>query len=108
MMEQVMSLRKRLEVAWCRETAYPLRANEWTTKLPSLHQCYATAILVRELLGGHILVGDAVCVTGENVRAYFNKLPDGTVVDLTADQYGGIVPTPVCEGKFAGTSGSCR
>lgn len=96
-----LELRKRLEDAWCRETAFPKFADEWSPDLPSLHQCHPTSILVRELFGGHVLVGEAVSVTGQKVRAYFNKLPDGAIIDLTADQYGGTVPYPVCEGKYA-------
>lgn len=50
---------------------------------PSGGQCLATAVLIRELFGGEIMMG----IIGED-RHYWNRL-NGIEVDLTSDQYGG-------------------
>ena len=76
--------------------------NAWDPALPSRHQCYVTALVVRAFRGGTILKGT---IKGEVV--FYNRLPSGREVDLTADQYGGTPPTPVCKnGKPVDYSGA--
>lgn len=81
------ALRRRLEKAWGPDTSYMRDA--WNPALPSEHQCYVTALVVRAYFGGAILKG-----TVEGEVAFWNRLPSGREVDLTADQYGGTPPTP--------------
>lgn len=46
-----------------------------------------TALVVHDLLGGELILGD-VQVHGRKIgHHYWNRLPDGTEVDLTADQF---------------------
>lgn len=85
-------LRARLSMCWSRDTAF--RKREWDKGKRSRGQCYPTALLVQDLLDGDILTGKV----GEEYH-YWNRLPDGTEVDFTSDQYGGDGIHPVTEGK---------
>jgi len=92
-------LRKKISECWSAETSYYDKSwfeqNEvQITK--SKGQCYETALLVRDLLGGDILTGK---VNGES--HYWNRLPDGTELDLTSDQYGGDGFNPIIKGTKA-------
>lgn len=50
-------------------------------------QCGATALVVQDLLGGELLVGD-VMVGSERLGVhYWNRLEDGEVLDLTGGQF---------------------
>ena len=62
--------------------------DEWTPENPSRGQCAVTALVVRDYLGGEVLIAP-VLRDGEPIEAHaWNVLPDGQVVDLTADQFG--------------------
>jgi hypothetical protein len=67
-----------IESSWCDKTA----GYHWENN-PSKGQCAATALLVQDLYGG-LLVRGAL----GNIPHYWNELPDGTVVDLTRQQFG--------------------
>lgn len=85
----LMELRKNLERAWCRKTAWPPDQKRWREDLPSIGQCYVTARIVMDRFGGYI-----IGTTKPNHS--WNRFPDGTEVDLTADQFqdGRKVPDP--------------
>lgn len=68
-----------ITAAWCGETS---AREDWTPGRRSAGQCAVTALLVQDLLGGELLRG-VVC--GES--HYWNRLPDGSQVDLTSDQF---------------------
>lgn len=71
--------------SWARETSDDPDA--WTPANPARGQCVGTALLVRELLGGEILVADVIS-GGEWVdRHAWNRLPTGVAVDLTRSQF---------------------
>lgn len=109
MTSELMELRKKLEKAWSRRTAHPDSKRRWSRSQPSIGQCYVTALIVQDLFGGE-LIRSKLQVLGqvENgktagdilaISHVWNRLSDGTEVDLTADQFeGGIVPYPVTKG----------
>ena len=78
--EQLRELREKLEKCWCKETIW--HKNTWNPDKLSKGQCYVTALLIQNILGGRIFHG-----TVENENHYWNELPDGTEVDLTSDQF---------------------
>ncbi|MFE5290692.1 hypothetical protein ACFQ8T_00810 [Isoptericola sp. NPDC056618] len=60
---------------------------EWTPERPSRDQCGMTALVVQDVLGGDLVLAE-VHVDGAQIgHHYWNRLPDGTDVDLTADQF---------------------
>lgn len=73
----IQALRK----SWSRETCYLPDQEKWSPDNPAFGQCAVTALVIQDFLGGEILY----C---KHYRHYWNKLPDGTILDLTKDQFG--------------------
>ncbi len=73
-----------IQKAWCRETS--VDPEKWTPDNPAYGQCAVTALVIQDLLGGDLLRG-----TVNGVSHYWNRLPDGTEIDLTKSQFGGTV-----------------
>jgi len=74
----LIKLRKQLELVWDEQTSQ----GGYTSEHPSVGQCVPTSLLVQELFGGELLR-----VINKDISHYFNRLPDGTEVDLTRDQF---------------------
>jgi hypothetical protein len=80
-------LRPLLRAAWGPDTHYPDASEDWRPDNPARAQCGMTALVVQDLLGGDLILGE-VHVDGVKVgNHYWNRLPDGSEVDLTADQF---------------------
>lgn len=54
----------------------------WTPENPALGQCAVTALVIQDILGGHLMRGT---VFGES--HYWNWLPNETELDLTLEQF---------------------
>ena len=86
-MVSVEELHSHFRTAWGPDTCYPESRDEWSPDNPSRDQCGMTALVVHEVLGGDLILGE-VHVDGSKVgHHYWNRLPDGAVVDLTGDQF---------------------
>lgn len=73
--------------AWGADTCYPDSREEWTPENPARDQCGMTALVVQDVLGGDLILAE-VHVDGARVGYhYWNRLPDGSTADLTADQF---------------------
>jgi hypothetical protein len=71
--------------AWGRDTSDD--PDEWSRENPARGQCTVSALVLRELLGGDILVAN-VLRDGRRVdRHAWNRLPSGVTVDLTREQF---------------------
>jgi GNAT superfamily N-acetyltransferase len=71
--------------SWERDTSDD--PDEWSEDNPARGQCAVTALLVRDLLGGEILIAN-VLRGGERVERHsWNRLPSGLSVDLTRSQF---------------------
>ena len=94
-------LRKILEKIWCKETAYrpSLKIGK---QCQSRGQCYVTALLVRDILGGAVIHGWVKNNLEKREHHFWNLLPDKTEIDLTSDQYGGDGLYPVNTGAYLG------
>ena len=80
-------LRRHFLTAWGADTCYPDMSEEWTPENPSRDQCGMTALVVQDILGGDLIIAE-VHVEGAQIgHHYWNRLPDGSEVDLTADQF---------------------
>lgn len=80
-------LRPIFRASWAADTCDPHDLPAWRPDNPARGQCGVTALIVQELLGGELILGE---VFVENVKVghhYWNRLPDGRHADLTADQF---------------------
>lgn len=66
--------------AWCRETS--VDPEGWSPANPAWGQCAVTALVVQDLAGGTLVRSDV-----EGLSHYWNRLADGTEIDLTRSQF---------------------
>jgi hypothetical protein len=71
--------------AWSAETCDS--PGDWTPEHPSRHQCGATAAVVRDWLGGEILIANVLRDGRRVERHAWNRLASGLEVDLTRCQF---------------------
>jgi len=78
-------LERAIEESWGRDTSDD--PEEWSEDNPARGQCAVTSVLVRDLLGGEILIA-GVLRGGERVERHaWNRLASGLSVDLTRSQF---------------------
>jgi hypothetical protein len=91
-------LRPLLRAAWGPDTCDPHDLVNWWPESPARGQCGTTALVVQDLLGGELFIGQ-VHVAGVKIgHHWWNRLPDGTTVDLTAEQF---LPGEICSPRPA-------
>lgn len=83
--------RQRIEAAvraaWALDTCDPVDAADWSVANPARGQCGSTALTINDLLGGELLVAEVLRTDGTRQGVhYWNRLPDGTEIDLTREQ----------------------
>jgi hypothetical protein len=77
-----------VRAAWSRETCDDVDLADWTPANPARGQCGATALTVHDLLGGELLLAEVLRPDGSRQGVHWwNRLPDGTEVDLTRAQF---------------------
>lgn len=80
-------LRPILRAAWGSDTCDPDDLAQWRPENPARGQCGVTALLVHDLLGGELIFGDVLVGRVRVGGHYWNRLPGGREVDLTAEQF---------------------
>lgn len=86
-MIDVETLRPILRAAWGLDTCDPHDERDWHPGNPSRGQCGVTALIIQDLLGGELILGEVFVGDAQVGYHYWNRLPDGRDVDLTADQF---------------------
>lgn len=77
-----------LRESWSAETCDPVDLPLWTSANTSRGQCGATALVVNDLLGGDLMLAEVHLPDGSRQGVhYWNRLPDGSEVDLTRQQF---------------------
>ena len=76
---------------------YRTMALIWSSSNAAWGQCAVTACIVQDLLGGDIIWSLAKSPDQREHSHYFNVLPDGSIVDLTKEQF----PLVFCPGEYA-------
>ena len=74
-----------IRAAWGPDTSDD--PEEWSELNPARGQCAVTALLVRELLGGEILIANVLRDGRRLERHAWNRLPSGLTLDLTREQF---------------------
>ena len=80
-------LRPVLRAAWGPDTCDPHDLPDWRPDNPARGQCGVTALVVHDLFGGELILGEVLVDGARTGSHYWNRLPDGTEVDLTAEQF---------------------
>jgi hypothetical protein len=71
--------------AWGRETSDD--PDDWSEANRARGQCAVTALVIRDLLGGEILVANVLRDGVRVDRHAWNRLPSGVTIDLTREQF---------------------
>lgn len=77
-------LTRSVQGAWSRDTSISPEA--WSTERPWVGQCAVTALVIQDRCGGDLLRAEVA-----GVSHYWNRLPDGSEVDLTRMQFDSFV-----------------
>ncbi|ROO60021.1 hypothetical protein EDC02_1870 [Micromonospora sp. Llam0] len=76
-----------IRTAWSADTCDPADLADWHTGNPARGQCGVTALVLHDLLGGELLVGEVSAGGRRTGQHWWNRL--GVVeIDLTRDQFG--------------------
>lgn len=77
-----------VRASWSAETCDPVDVPDWSHKNKARGQCGSTALVVNDLLGGDLMLADVRRADGSRQGVhYWNRLPDGSEVDLTRAQF---------------------
>ncbi|TCM48751.1 hypothetical protein [Kribbella sp. VKM Ac-2568] len=82
-----MSFVRSSDPPWGADTCYPDSREEWTPQNPARDQCGMTALVAQDILGGALIVGEVHVGDVQVDHHYWHRLPDGSEVDLTANQF---------------------
>ncbi|HWE80990.1 MAG TPA: GNAT family N-acetyltransferase [Gaiellaceae bacterium] len=74
-----------IRASWSAETAGD--SSTWSSENPARHHCDVTSALIRELLGGEILIANVIREGRRVERHAWNRLPSGITLDLTRSQF---------------------
>ena len=80
-------LRPVLRAGWGADTCDPHDLKDWHAGNPARGQCGVTALIIQDLLGGELILGEVHAGDTKVGHHYWNRLADGREVDLTADQF---------------------
>ncbi|MFI7432198.1 YunG family protein [Micromonospora haikouensis] len=86
-MHDVDVLRPILRASWGADTCDPHDLPDWRPDNAARGQCGVTALVVQDLLGGELVLGEVFANGTRTGHHYWNRLPDGRHIDLTADQF---------------------
>ena len=78
----IEEIQKKLAQSWCKETCYEPQQDNWSPENPAQGQCFVTALIVQDLLGGEIIKAKS----SNGVSHYWNVVND-TEIDLTRSQF---------------------
>jgi hypothetical protein len=80
-------LEQAVRTSWGADTCDPVDRADWHPGNPARGQCGVTALVLNDLLGGDLVLGE-VHVAGERTGIhYWNRFGTDLEVDLTRDQF---------------------
>lgn len=90
MIPSLTAIEQAIRVSWSPDSCDPVDLADWSPENPARGQCGVTSLVVQDLLGGEVMVGDVVHADGSRQGVhYWNRLAGGVEVDLTWEQFVG-------------------
>jgi hypothetical protein len=83
----LLDLDRALRASWADDTCSPDDLADWRPDNPSCGHCDITALLVHDLFGGSLLVGEVHIGDTQHGHHWWNRLPSGVELDLTQEQF---------------------
>lgn len=86
-MPAIDEVERSLRAAWSRDTSDD--PDDWSSENPALGQCAVSALVIRAIYGGDIVIATVLDRDGERTPDghAWNILPSGESVDLTFEQF---------------------
>jgi hypothetical protein len=77
-----------VRASWAEDTCDPSDLADWRPDNPARGQCGVTTLVLHDLFGGELVLGE-VQVAGERTGVhYWNRFGAGVEIDLTREQFG--------------------
>ncbi|GAA2497557.1 YunG family protein [Streptomyces gobitricini] len=80
-------LDRALRAGWAADTCSPDDQSDWHTANPALGHCDITALLVNDIFGGDLMLGEVHRDGRQHGFHWWNRLPSGVELDLTREQF---------------------
>lgn len=85
----LLAIDKALRASWATDTCSPddLARAGWQPDNPALGHCDVTALIVNDIFGGDLMVGEVWLDGEQHGFHWWNRLPSGIELDLTREQF---------------------
>nr|WP_265863521.1 hypothetical protein [Streptomyces sp. SKN60] len=83
----LLDLDRALRASWAADTSSPDYQTEWVPDNPAWGHCDITALIVNDLFGGDLVVGEVHLDGEQHGYHWWNRLPNGVELDLTREQF---------------------
>ncbi|MBB1242294.1 hypothetical protein GL263_01695 [Streptomyces durbertensis] len=85
----LLDLDRALRASWAADTCSPddITRIPWSADNPSWGHCDITALIVNDLFGGDLVVGEVFLGAEQRGFHWWNRLPSGAELDLTREQF---------------------
>ncbi|WP_203708209.1 YunG family protein [Asanoa iriomotensis] len=82
-------LQAAIRASWAHDTCSPddQARTPWTAENPAWGHCDITALLLNDLVGGDLVLGEVHLGPDRHGYHWWNRLPGGIEIDLTRDQF---------------------
>ncbi|TQS45907.1 YunG family protein [Cryptosporangium phraense] len=93
----LLTLDAALRSSWAADTCSPddLEREPWRPDNPAWGHCDITALIVNDIFGGDLVLGEVHLRGEQHGFHYWNRLPSGVDIDLTREQFrAGQIVTP--------------
>ena len=83
----LVELERAFRAAWARDTCDDDDLADWCPENPARGQCGVTAMVLWELAGGALMLGEVHVGAARTGMHWWNRLPGGLEIDLTREQF---------------------
>lgn len=83
----LLDLDKALRASWAADTCSPDDQADWQPGNPAWGHCDITALIVNDVFGGDLIVGEVHRDGTQRGFHWWNRLPSGVELDLTREQF---------------------
>ncbi|MFB6620622.1 hypothetical protein ACIGFK_42335 [Streptomyces sp. NPDC085524] len=83
----LLDLDRALRASWAGDTCSPDNQADWQPDNPAWGHCDITALIVHDVFGGDLMLGEVHLDGDQHGFHWWNRLPSGVELDLTYEQF---------------------
>ncbi|MDX6347334.1 MAG: hypothetical protein QOF84_2124 [Streptomyces sp.] len=84
---KLLELDNALRSSWAADTCSPDNQADWHPRNPAWGHCDITALIVNDIFGGDLIVGEVHLKGDQHGFHWWNRVPSGVELDLTHEQF---------------------